>query len=120
MQEIRHAVHPKAIFATRLGGRSIEDRVVRAALAMGVIATVLLMVGTLVLAGLGLEVETAFSACMTAMFNSGPGLNELGPTGNFAQVPDLGKLLLSFYMVAGRLEFYTLLALLLPGFWKGP
>ena len=119
MQEIRHAVHPKAIFATRLGGRSIEDRVVRAALAMGVVATVLLVASTLALTAMGLEVETAFSAAMTAMFNSGPGLNELGPIGNFSQVPDVGKLLLAFLMVAGRLEFYTLLALLLPGFWRG-
>ena len=119
IEQIRLAVHPKAIFATRLGGRPIEDRVVRAAVAMAVIAIGVLGVGTVLLTGMGMELDTAFSAVMTAMFNSGPGLNELGPTGNFSEVPRAGKVLLSFTMVLGRLEFFTLLALLLPSFWRG-
>lgn len=118
LQEVRHAIHPKAVFATRVGGRSMDESTVRAALALGVIASILLAVGTLFLAALGLEFETAFSAAMTAMFNSGPGLNELGPVGNFSAVPDAGKLMLAFLMVLGRLEFYTVLALLLPSFWR--
>ena len=86
---------------------------------MAVIAIGVLGVGTGLLTGMGMELDTAFSAVMTAMFNSGPGLNELGPTGNFSEVPRAGKVLLSFTMVLGRLEFFTLLALLLPSFWRG-
>ncbi len=119
VQQVLLSVHPNAIFGTRLGGRTIEDRVVRAAVAMAVIAIGVLAAGTLSLTGMGMAVETAFSAVLTAMFNSGPGLNELGPTGNFSEVPRAGKVLLSFVMVLGRLEFITLLALLLPSFWRG-
>jgi len=117
-QEIRHAVHPRAVYATRLGSKAVEEPVIRAALGMFVLAVLLLAGTTLALTAMGIDLETAFSAAMTCLFNSGPGLNSLGPAGNFAEIPDLGKLMLSALMILGRLEFYTALALVLPGFWK--
>ena len=118
LQEVRHAVHPRGVFATRVGRRAVAEPVVRAAMGMFVISVVLLAVSTLALGLMGLPLEPAFSASLTCMFNSGPGLAELGPTQNFAGVPDAGKLLLSLLMIVGRLEFFTVLTLLLPGFWK--
>ncbi len=119
VHEIRHVVHPRAVFSTRIGQRIIEDQVVQSVLAMFVIGVASLAVGSVVLGALGLPFETALSASMTALFNGGPGLNELGPAGNFAGLPDLGKLLLCALMIIGRLEFYTVLALLSVGFWRG-
>jgi trk system potassium uptake protein TrkH len=118
MQEIRHVVHPRGVYATRIGSKSVGEPVVRAAMGMFVIAVLLLAAGTLALGALGMDLETAFGAALTALFNGGPGLNAHGATGNFSSVPDAGKLLLAGLMILGRLEFYTLLALLLPGFWK--
>ena len=117
-QEIRHGLHPRAVFSTRLGSRLIDDRVVAAVTAMLVIGIAALALGTLTLAALGLDTETALAASTTALFNGGPALNELGPAGNFSSVPDAGKLLLSGLMLLGRLEFYTVLAVLLPEFWR--
>jgi trk system potassium uptake protein len=117
-QEIRHGLHPRAVFSTRLGSRLIESRVVATVTAMFVIAVVGLCLGTFALTAMGLEFETALSATITALFNGGPALNELGPAGNFSSVPAAGKLLLSGLMLVGRLEFYTVLALLLPEFWR--
>ena len=85
---------------------------------MFVIAVVGLCLGTFALTAMGLGFETALSATITALFNGGPALNELGPAGNFSSVPAAGKLLLSGLMLIGRLEFYTVLALLLPEFWR--
>lgn len=116
--EVRHALHPRAVFRTRLGRSAVEERVVRQVLALFVIAVALLAGSTLALSAMGLDFETAFSAAMTCQFNSGPGLNQLGPAGNFAGLPDGAKVLLSGLMILGRLEFYTVLALLAPGFWK--
>lgn len=118
LAEVRRAVHPRAVYATRMGGKQVPEHVLRAAMGMFVITIVLLVATTVALAAMGLDEETAFSAAMTCLFNNGPGLNALGPTQNFAALPDLGKLLLATLMIVGRLEFYTALALLLPGFWK--
>jgi len=117
-QEIRHGLHPRAVFSTRLGSRLIDDRVVATVTAMFVVAAAGLVLGTFSLTMMGLEFETALAASTTALFNGGPALNELGPAGNFSSVPDLGKLLLSGLMLLGRLEFYTVLAVLLPEFWR--
>ena len=116
--EVRHALHPRAVYSTRLGKDAVADRVVRQVLALFVIAVGLLGACTLLLSAMGIPFETAFSAVMTCQFNSGPGLRELGPAGNFAGLPDAAKLLLSALMILGRLEFYTVLALLVPGFWR--
>ncbi len=118
VQEMRHAVHPRAIFSTRIGSRVIQPPVVASVLAMFVIAVVAMACSTLVLCGLGLGFQEGFSASLTCLFNMGPGLGELGPDSSFASVPDVGKLLLCFLMILGRLEFYTVLALFLPGFWR--
>ena len=61
---------------------------------------------------------TAFSAGITATANVGPGLGGVGPTDNFAHIPSSGKYVLSCCMVLGRLEFFTVLALVLPSTWR--
>jgi trk system potassium uptake protein TrkH len=68
---------------------------------------------------LGLDFLTAVSGAATAIANVGPGLGEIiGPAGNFAPLPDAAKWLLSFGMLLGRLELFTVLVLLVPGFWR--
>jgi trk system potassium uptake protein TrkH len=116
--EVRHVLHPRAVFSTRLGAGAVEDRVVRQVMALFVIFVALLFTGTLVLSAVGVPLETAFSAAMTALCNSGPALNELGPAGNFSALPDFAKVTLTALMMLGRLEFYTVLVLFVPGFWK--
>ncbi len=116
--EIRRTVHPRGTFVTRLGGKPVPDPVVRAALGMLVLTLSLVAASTFALDAMGMDGYSAFGASMTALLNNGPGLGTVGPSGNFAHVPDAGKLLLTALMLVGRLEFYTVLALLLPGFWR--
>ncbi|WP_308911197.1 TrkH family potassium uptake protein [Pseudokordiimonas caeni] len=74
---------------------------------------------TLALTFMGLDLVTALTAAATAISNVGPGLGQIiGPAGNFASLPDGAKWLLSFTMILGRLEIFTLFLLFDPYFWK--
>lgn len=73
----------------------------------------------MLLSALGLDLVTALSAAATAIGNVGPGLGQtVGPSGNFAPLPDAAKWLLSLAMLTGRLELFTILVLLQPAFWR--
>ena len=74
--------------------------------------------GTVFLATFGIDLESASTAVLATLNNIGPGLGKIGPTLNFAELPDLVKVLLTLFMILGRLEFYALLVLLLPEFWR--
>jgi len=71
-----------------------------------------------VVAAAGYDLVTAASAALTALGNVGPGLGAIGPFDNFAHLPGIVKLVLALCMIAGRLEVFTLLVLLQPGFWR--
>jgi len=67
----------------------------------------------------GLDLLTAFSAAATSISNVGPGLGQMiGPSYNFYEISDTGKWLLSIGMLAGRLEFLTLIVIFNKSFWK--
>ncbi len=101
-----------------------ENRTVTADIAMAVFAYLsVMLVSVAILAVLlaftGVDFLTALSGAITAITNVGPGLGPvIGPSGTFAPLPDTAKMLLSFGMLLGRLEFFTLLVVLQPGFWK--
>ena len=67
---------------------------------------------------LGVDAKTASSSVATCMAGIGPGIGTVGPAGNFAHIPEAGKALLTFLMLIGRLEIYTILILFTPAFWK--
>ena len=67
----------------------------------------------------GLDFVTSISAAATSISNVGPGLGEyIGPNGNFSQLPNISKWILSFTMMLGRLEIFAILVLFLPAFWR--
>ena len=67
---------------------------------------------------LGLDIVSAAGATIATMGNIGPGLGTVGPTDNYAHIHTVGKYVLSFCMLLGRLELYTVLILFSPNFWK--
>jgi trk system potassium uptake protein TrkH len=67
---------------------------------------------------LGIDIVTASSAVVSAMSNVGPALGDVGPTDNYAALPSTGKWILTFCMLIGRLEIYTVIILFVPHFWK--
>jgi trk system potassium uptake protein TrkH len=117
-REFKRMVERKGVFAVRLGGQVVPEEAIQSLLSLIYLALVVLAVGSLLLAALGVDLLTSLAAVVACMFNIGPGLGGVGPTETYAHLPDLAKWVLCVCMIAGRLEFYTLLVILTPGFWK--
>ena len=116
--ELRRMVHPRLVAPVKLGGRTVDRQVVASIWAfMGIYMSTFLVVG-LVLTAMNVAPVDSFSASIACLGNIGPGLASVGPAGNYAHLPLAGKWLLSAAMIVGRLEIFTVLALLLPEFWR--
>ncbi len=76
------------------------------------------VIGSILLVIIGLDIKTAMSSIAATLGCVGLGIGKIGPSGNFAYMPDIAKYILSFFMLLGRLEIYTLLILFIPSFWK--
>ncbi len=115
---MRRLVQPNRIVVLRLGKRIVSQEVAAGCVAM-LVAVVILVRGTgLILNMMGLDMMTAMGAALTCVTNAGPGFGVVGPSDTFAGVPGPGNLLPALNMVAGRLEVFTVLMLLSPGFWR--
>ena len=112
-------VSPNRVHPVLYHGRKVEDEVAFSILSFLVALLFSLIVSTFLLAWLGVDLLTALTASATAIANVGPGLGDIvGPAGNFAALPVAAKWILSFLMILGRLEFFTILVLLTPAFWR--
>ena len=116
--EFKKQTHPNAIIPVRMNGHVISVNIVHRVLAFAFAYLALILVSCLTLTLDGLGFEEAVGASVSAISNIGPGLGSLGPTGSYAEVPVVSKWFLSFLMLVGRLEIFTVLTILLPGFWK--
>jgi len=112
------AVHPNAVVAIKIGNEPISDGTVRSIAGFFILFVIVFAVGSMFMAALGLDLTTAFSSVVACLANIGPGLGQVGSLENFAGIPEIGKLFLSFCMILGRLELFTVMALLLPSFWR--
>ncbi len=117
-REFKRMVERHGVFAVRLGRRVIPEQTIQSLLSLVYLAFVINGVSCLLLAAVGVDVMTAIAAVAASMFNVGPGLAGVGPTDNYAHLPALAKWVLSGCMIAGRLEFYTVLVILTPAFWR--
>lgn len=116
--ELKKMLHPKAVLPLRFGGRFISEDLLINVLQFFFLYFAFLTVGILILASLGIDMISSFSAAATCLGNIGPGLNMVGPMRNFALLPDTGKYTLSILMLVGRLEIYPMLVLFMPQFWR--
>ena len=117
-RELKRIVERRGVFAIRLGGQAIPEPVVQSVLNLVYLALVVNAIGMLLLAATGVDVLTSITAVIACMFNIGPGLGLVGPAEHYGHLPALAKWVLSVAMVAGRLEFYTLVVILSPAFWR--
>ncbi len=116
----RRLAHPNAVFVARYNGRPLTDDVFVSVLSFFFVYFAVFATIAVALSGLGLDTLTALSAAGSAIANVGPGLGDIiGPAGNYSSLPDMAKLLLSAGMMLGRLEFFTVLVILSPAFWRG-
>jgi trk system potassium uptake protein TrkH len=110
--------HPLAVRPVRYAGRPVGDEVVIGVVLFFMAYFAIALIAALVMAAGGYDLVTSVTAALTAIGNVGPGLGAVGPTDNFAHLPALAKLALSFCMLAGRLEIFTVLVLFEPHFWR--
>ncbi|WP_210491906.1 TrkH family potassium uptake protein [Patulibacter sp. SYSU D01012] len=116
--EVQRQITPQRIVVVRIGRQPVSDDAVRAAFGFMAVAFVALTAGTALLAACGFDLLSAFSGTAACMFNVGPALGALGGAESYAAVPDGGLLGLSFLMLLGRLELFTVLALFTRGLWR--
>ena len=117
-KELFSLIHPRAVTHVKIAGKAVPEDVLRSVLGFLALYMGLFGLCSVLLAGLGVDLITAFGAVAATIGNIGPGFGMVGPVDNFAQIPALGKWLLIWCMLLGRLEIYTLIILFVPEFWR--
>ena len=117
-REIKHLVLPHAVLPIKLNEQIVPKDIMSNILGFFFIGIVVFVLGTISLAGLGLDLTSASTSVASALMNIGPGLGTVGPTDNYAHILPAGKWVLCFCMLMGRLELYTLLVILTPIAWR--
>ncbi|TXF89507.1 TrkH family potassium uptake protein [Neolewinella aurantiaca] len=116
--EFKRIVHPSAIVPLRLNGEVVPGKIITHVFNFLLLYLLIFVVGSVLLAMMGLDFETALGAMATSLGNVGPGIGKVGPVDNFAWLSPQIKVFLSVVMVIGRLEIYTVLVLFSPFFWR--
>ncbi|MCI8422651.1 MAG: TrkH family potassium uptake protein [Lawsonibacter sp.] len=117
-REIRRIIHPQAVEVVKLDGKVVEEDTLHSLLVfMGAYLMAILVAG-LVISLDGYSFAVSFSSALTCVSNVGPGLEIVGPSGNFAAFSGLSKLVMSLCMIVGRLEIFPILVLFSPSAWS--
>ena len=117
-KELFSLIHPHAITSVKIGGKAVPADVMRSVLGFLGLYVGLFVLSSTILAGMGVDFMTSLSSIAATIGNIGPGFGMVGPTDNFTQIPYLGKWLLIWCMLLGRLEIYTLVIFFVPEFWR--
>lgn len=117
--EMHKIIYPRAVVPIRIDKKPVSGDVLSSITSFFLIYLFIFLVGTLVvMAAEDLPIITAISACAATLGNVGPGLGEVGPAGNYANLSNVTKVVFSFLMLTGRLELFTVLVLITPAFWR--
>jgi trk system potassium uptake protein TrkH len=116
--EFLKQLHPRAILSVYLGGRIVSNERVRRTLSFMIIYMALVIIGITIMSYFGMNTITGFGSTVSALSNIGPGAGLTGPANNYADIHPIAKWLMSFYMLVGRLEIYTVLFLFMPSLYK--
>ena len=116
MREMARLIHPKAKILVKVGNHPLPDNVIDAVWGFFATYVAVFAVMLLLMMAAGLDQVTAFSAVAACLNNLGPGLGQVGA--NYSTLGDVPLIILSFAMLLGRLEIFTLLVLFTPAFWR--
>lgn len=117
-KELFRLIHPRSINRVKMGKTVVADDVISGVWGFFILWIGLFVLAAFIVAGTGVDVVTSFAASLACIGNIGPGIGGVGPTENFAWLPDTAKWVLTFCMVLGRLEIYTVIILFVPEFWR--
>ena len=118
INEFKRIVHPNAVIPVRMAGKVVPTSVQSAILAYTVIYIFMLIIGLVVNMCFGMDFLDSFGLSVASVGNVGPALGHYGPMDSFATLPCIVKWFSAFQMLVGRLEFFAVLLLLTPVFWK--
>ena len=116
--ELKRLIHPRAIIPVRFNNKAVSSDIISNVQAFFIFYILIFVLGSMLLALLGVDFESSAGATATCLGNVGPGIGTVGPVSNFAHLPDSVKWILSLFMVIGRLELFTVLIIFSPAFWK--
>jgi trk system potassium uptake protein TrkH len=116
--EFRRILHPNAVLPIRINRQVISPTLQSTVLAFSFIYTTVIVVSVLIFVSMGLNFEESIGCAISSIGNMGPGLGKTGPAYSWASLPEAAKWFLSFLMLLGRLELFTILLLFTPDFWK--
>lgn len=116
--ELYRCIYPHAIMSVRVNGKVVSDDIVGKVIAFLCIYMLLISIGGTAMAAMGVPIIDAFFSAFSCMSNTGLGAGITGFGGSYEMLPDAAKWLLSFLMLTGRLEIFTVLLLFAPSFWR--
>jgi trk system potassium uptake protein TrkH len=116
--ELKRLIHPSAVIPVRYNNRSVSSEIISKVSSFVLLYLAIFGISSVIMAFLGLELQSAMGSVAASMANIGPGLGSTGPVSNYSQVPEVGKWILSFLMLIGRLEIFSVLIIFSPAFWR--
>lgn len=118
IKEVRHSINPRSVRSIRCDGEAVERTVVTNTCSYFAVYMILTAASVLLISLDGFSTTTSFTAVVACFNNIGPGLDAVGPCGNFYDFSVLSKIVLSIDMLLGRLEIFPLLIAFTPTVWK--
>ncbi|NHE59619.1 TrkH family potassium uptake protein [Cyclobacterium plantarum] len=116
--EFKRIVHPRAVVPLKINGERVTGKVITHIMNFLLLYLMIFVLGSIVMSIAGYDLITSFGAVATSLGNVGPAIGRVGPVDNFAFFSPFAKLFLSFLMLLGRLELFTILVLFTPYFWR--
>lgn len=116
--EFYKMMHPGAVTTVTLNGKGTQNSLVMKTLAFLFIYIIIIVIGGVAISLMGLDLSDGLFCALQAISNTGIGSEATGVNGDYSLIPDAAKWLLSFIMLVGRLEIFTVLLIFIPSFWK--
>ena len=117
--QLKKIIYPRGIFKIKYENSNIDEKFLASIISFIFLYIVIFFLITALLSTSGLDLTTSISAAATSISNVGPGLGDIiGPNGNFSNLSDFSKWILSLAMILGRLELFAVLVLFIPSFWR--
>ena len=116
--EFRRMLHPRAFIRVKINKSIVPEKTIANILVFFMVYIIWFLIGSFLMTVFGMDFNSSMGATATSLGNVGPGIGSVGPLDNFSEVPIMAKLILPFFMLLGRLEFFSILILFAPYFWK--
>ena len=119
MNQIKKLISPNSVIITKYNNQKISDNFINSVIIFIFTFLFIFLMIAMLLSISGLDFITSISGAASSISNVGPGLGDIiGPNGNYKEIPDISKWILSFGMLLGRLELFAVLVLFFPSFWR--